>query len=295
MGTFLIATSVGLLWGIDRITRGLWLPVCGHRVAALLIFLTVLIFSFWHLADVQFFRAWALLQILLIPFAIKERQSPLLVLLLFSICGSIRIYLNLEPARFGFTLALPTYLLIAYVLFRYLPERGVYSAETSLLWIPMFLLMMIQGQVEQSEYYSLKRFKVETAQGDFYDRFEGRATIIQNFLGFMKKLPRSELVVLPEGLTLNYFSRIRSPLSFHTFTPAETAYPDIERKIIEEMERFQPEFIAINNRSVKEFGFEGFGVDYNRELLAYLQKHYLLLRLWDSPSFKPALLHRAKE
>lgn len=184
---------------------------------------------------------------------------------------------------------------MAYVLFRYLPERGVYSTETALLWIPLFLLIMIRGQMEQREYYSQKRFRVETAQGNFYDRFEGRAMILQDFLRYVENLRSSELVVMPEGLTLNYFSQKRNPLSFHTFTPPETAYPEIEQRIINEMEKFRPELVAINNRTVKEFGFTAFGVDYNRQLIAYLQKHYFLVRTWDAPSFQLVLLRRRAE
>ena len=70
---------------------------------------------------------------------------------------------------------------------------------------------------------------------------------------------------------------------------------EVERRILEELERFQPELIAINDRDVTEFGRQAFGVDYNRRLIAYLQKHYFLLRIWDSPSFKLALLRRPGE
>ncbi len=292
-GALLVITSIGLFWGIDRTTRYLSLYVRWWRVAALVIFFAATIFLFWELANVRFFRAWSLLQVVLIPVAIrKERHSPFCVLLLFSICASLRIYLNLEPERFGFTLILPAYLLMAYVLFRYLPERGIYSTETALLWIPLFLLIIIRGQMEQREYYSLKRFRVETAQGSFYDRFEGRAMIIQDFLRYVKNSRSSELVVMPEGLTLNYFSQTRNPLSFHTFTPPETARPQIEQRILEEMEKFRPELVAINNRTVQEFGFTAFGVDYNRRLIAYLQQNYVVLRIWESPSFRLTLLLR---
>ena len=110
---------------------------------ALAVLLIALISLSWQLADDRFFRAWALLQILLVPLAaLENKRSPLLLLLLFSLCNSIRIYFNLAPVWYGFYLILATYLLIAYFLFRYLPERGVYSSQTAMLWIPMFLLIM---------------------------------------------------------------------------------------------------------------------------------------------------------
>ena len=295
-GVLFIAMSVGLLVGIDRIDRGFWVRTRSHRVAMAMVLLTVLIFLFWQLADARFFRAWSLLQILLIPVAIsKERRSPLFVLLLFSLLGSFRIYFNLAPAWFGVTLIIPAYLLITYVLFRYLPERGVYSSQIALLWIPLFVLLMIRGQMEQARYYTLRSYPIDTIQGRFYDSLGSRAAIIQDFLRYLAKSHYSGLVVMPEGLTLNYLSRVKNPLSFNTFTPPETADPGIEQRIIEEMEKSKPELVAINNRNVMEFGYKGFGVDYDLRLIAYLQKHYFLLRTWDSPSFKLALLHRARE
>lgn len=286
----------GLLAGIDRIASGLWLRDRRHRSVALAVLLLALISLSWQLADDRFFRAWALFQILLVPLvALENNRSPLLLLLLFSLCSSVRIYGNLAPVWYGFYLILPTYLLIAYVLFRYLPERGVYSRQTAILWIPVFLLIMIRGQIEQAEWYSLKVYPVETARGRFYDVSRDRATIIQDFLRYLEKSRYSGLVVMPEGLALNYFSRIENPLSFHTFTPIETANPEIEQRILQELGQFQPPLIAINNRNVLEFGRQAFGVDYNRRLIAYMQKHYFLLRIWDSPSFKLALLRRARE
>ena len=295
-GALLIAIYTGLLAGIDRIASGLWLRDQRRRNVALAVLLIAMISLSWQLADDRFFRAWALLQILLVPLAaLENKRSPLLLLLLFSLCNSIRIYFNLAPVWYGFYLILATYLLIAYFLFRYLPERGVYSSQTAMLWIPMFLLIMTRGQIEQAEKYSLKAYPIKTAQGRFYDTSRDRATTIQDLLHYLEKSRYSGLVVMPEGLTLNYFSGIGSPLSFHTFTPIETANPEVERRILEELERFQPELIAINDRDVTEFGRQAFGVDYNRRLIAYLQKHYFLLRIWDSPSFKLALLRRPGE
>ncbi len=293
LGALLIAISLGLIVAIDRTGGRGWPEKRWKRVVIVATSLAALVFLFLQLGSGRFFRAWALLQILLIPLAVVSRRcSPLLVLLLFSMIGSARIYLNLQPVRYGFSLILPTYLLIVYVFFRFLPERRVYSSPMALLWMPLFLLIMIRGQLDQVTHYSLKRYRVDTALGSYYDHFDARAAIIQRFLRYLDPPRHSGLVVMPEGVTLNYFSRIPSPISFHTFTPPETADAKIEQRIIEEIERSKPELVAINNRPVREYGSDGFGVDYDQRLLAYLEENYLPLRQWESPTFKLALLQR---
>ena len=88
------------------------------------------------LANDTFFRAWSLLQLALIPFAIRRPREPLALLLLLSLCATSRIFLNLTPVWYGFVFILPVLLLIVYVLFAWLPERGVYAREASLFWMP---------------------------------------------------------------------------------------------------------------------------------------------------------------
>lgn len=295
-GASLVVAFAGLVAAIDRIVITSSPPVARYRAAILVIVTAALIALCWLLANERFYRAWTALQILLIPAAIRERKhSPFFLLLLFSICTSLRIFLNIGPAWYGFYLTLPIYLLIAYVLFRYLPERGVYSPRAAMLWLPMFGLLMIRGHTELIHYHTSRTHRVDSARGTFYDSSKDRAFIIGNFLQYLEKSNHSELVVMPEGLTLNYLAKTPNPLSFHTFTPPETASSKIEQRILDEMDRLKPELVAITSRGVTEFGYKGFGVDYATSLTAYLKRNYVLLQLSDSPSFKLALLRRARE
>jgi hypothetical protein len=295
-GTLLISALIGLLALIDRLTSQLPCRASWRGITTLSLLMAALLFFSWHVADVLFFSAWSLLQVLLLPVALLEgRNSPLLLLLLFSLSTSIRIFLNLSPFWYGFFLIIPTYLLIVYVLFEYLPRRRVYSAQAALLWIPIFLLIMIRGQIGQGRYYATKIYPITTARGSFYDSSKERASILQDLLDYLGNSNVSSLVVIPEGLTLNYFSGIPNPLSFHTFTPVETASAKTEQQIIEELEKFRPELVILNNRDVREFGYQGFGVDYNQNVMVYLQKHYNLERSWNSSTFRLILLKRTRK
>lgn len=241
------------------------------------------------------FRGWSLIQLALVPFAFGAwRRSPLTLLLTVSLLASWRIALNLAPEWYGFVLIAPTYALIAYVLFVWLPERGAYSARTALLWVPLLALTAWGGLASQRAMYAAKRHEVVTRRGTFSDHNPQRAAVLQQLLAHLETRPGRTLVVVPEGLALNYFSRIANPMLFQTFTPVESATPETERRIVAEFERTKPELVAIVPRDVREFGYRAWGVDYHIDLRHYLESHYRIERQWKEPRFPLLLLRRSE-
>ncbi|HUP48878.1 MAG TPA: hypothetical protein VNA04_08810 [Thermoanaerobaculia bacterium] len=239
-----------------------------------------------------FTRGWALLQVALVPLALR-RRDPLLLLITLSLCGSSRVFLRLFPAWYGFVFVLPSYLLIVYVLFEWLPARGLYSRQTALLWSAPLIVICAQLLVAEQRILARKIHPVYTDRGVFYEANGDRAAVLSAFLADLDaRRPRS-LVVIPEGLTLNYLARVPNPLIFHTFTPVETADPEIERQIIRQMGEREPQLIAVVTRSVSDFGFRAFGIDYNRELAALIRERYTVVKEWRLPGFELILLERA--
>jgi hypothetical protein len=98
--------------------------------------------------------------------------------------------------------------------------------------------------------------------------------------------------VMPEGITLNYLTATTTPLSFHTFTPPETAAPAIESDVIEELRSRRPDRVAVVSRDVTEYGYHDFGSDYDRRIGEYLRAHYRVERSWIMPQFKAILFRR---
>jgi hypothetical protein len=223
------------------------------------------------LANDTFFRAWSLLQLALIPFAIRRPREPLALLLLLSLCGTSRIFLNLTPVWYGFVFILPVLLLIAYVLFEWLPERGVYSRQSALLWLPLIVAICVSGLATAHVTYDGGQ-RVVTPRGTYYDLSPPRAQSVGALLEHLHRGGARELVVMPEGLTLNYLAQVRTPLRYQTFTPAEIA--GSERPIVEELAAKRPQYVAIVPRDLREFGSRGFGVDYGREIVAFLRANY---------------------
>ncbi|HEY5609599.1 MAG TPA: glycosyltransferase family 39 protein [Thermoanaerobaculia bacterium] len=289
LGEFLVASLLG---GLTIALVALVIALIDRSksrkaVGGLLALLALLTF---FAADDRFFAAWAIAQVALVPFALREPRSPLFFLLLFSMGATLRIYFNLSPNWYGFTLMLPLFLLIAFVLFRFLPERGAYSERAAWLWLPLLLLLMGRGLALQRMTFALKTHRIETARGVFYD-VPGRGAVIESLLRGIAESRAKSLVVFPEGLTINYLSGVPTPLSFHTFTPIEAADPDVEHRILQELTERKPELVAIVTRDVSEFGYRGFGIDYHLGIRDFLRANYRPIGRWSSPSFKAMLLH----
>ena len=234
------------------------------------------------LASHAFFRAWGLLQFIALLQGFRERNSTLLTLSAFSIASTLRVPLSVSPAWYGFVLVVPVYALIAYVLFRYLPGNSIW-------WIPLVALICGRDLAEQRVRYALKEFPITSSRGTFYDSNPDRARVLNEFIQYV---PGGTLAVLPEGITLNYLTRTRTPLSFHTFTPVETADPAVENSIIGEFVNRAPDRVALLKRDVTEFGYIDLGVDYDRRLMSYITHKYRLERNWVRKRFYLLLLRR---
>jgi hypothetical protein len=240
----------------------------------------------WLLASDVFFRAWALLQLAALVWAIARRDADLVILSTVAVVATARIALNLAPSWYGFVLVLPTYLVIARVLFNDLPALRVYSPRAAWLWLPLFGLIATAGLIQQRTRYEVKEYPIDTPRGRLYDANPDRARVLNEFI---RTTRARSMVVFPEGVSLNYFTGIRNPLRRYIFTPPETAAPPVEAELLDALIEREPETVVILSRDVTEFGMRGFGEDYNRELASMIATRYRLERDWRLPRFRLAL------
>src|SRR5439155_11042019 len=132
-----------------------------------------------------------------------------------------------SPAWYGFVLIVPTYALIAYVLFVRWPSRA---------WLFLVAMICARDLWEQHERWGVKIYPIVTARGTFYDHNADRARALSEFIrsagvspagGAASRRPATEtvadqpartpalpatLAVFPEGITINYLTRTTTPL-----------------------------------------------------------------------------------
>jgi hypothetical protein len=282
VGALLVAACVGLVRWADRANGRT------TYAAVAIVISTALVFG-----GAAFFRSWALLQFALIPFALRRPRDPLLILLVMSLCASSRVLLRLFPSWYGFVFIVPTYVLIAHVVFDWLPERGVYSRRAALLWIAPLVVLAAQFLWTERQLLQSKTHAVNTPRGTYFDDNPHRASVVSQLVEHLGRNRAQTLVVAPEGLALNYLARVATPLTFHTFTPVETADRDTERRIVEELASRKPERIAIVARDVSDFGYRGFGIDYNRNVAELIRERYVPEKKWQLAGFELLLLRRS--
>lgn len=289
-GAILVSLCAGFL---HLLARGASIPVPRSLPVIILVLTGISVLSLLLNTSNLFFRAWAVLQVCTFLLAMSgDRKSPLLMLSTLSFASTLRVPLNVTPQWYGFVLVVPLYLLIAHTLFRELPQRRLYPSRFAFLFLPLILLISASGVIEQHVRFALKQYPVRTLRGMFYDANPGRAQALGELLAHVERMGRPTLVVIPEGVSVNYFSLTRNPISYYLFTPPETGTTASERAVIDEMAKKPPQLIAIVTRDVSEFGSRGFGVDYDQALLAYIRASYSLERAWSKEGFQAVLLRR---
>jgi hypothetical protein len=83
------------------------------------------------------------------------------------------------------------------------------------------------------------------------------------------------LVVLPEGVMLNYLTRLPSPLPVYLFGPAILT-PETRRALLKKLSAQPPDRVVFISRDMSDFGVEHFGdrPEHGQELLEFVQDHY---------------------
>jgi hypothetical protein len=235
----------------------------------------------------SFFRAWAVLQWIALGWAlVRDRESPLVIFAAFSVASTLRIPLNVSPTWYGVVLAVPAIALAAYTLFCYLPRRNAMA----LFWLAPFITNAGADLWQQHEGYAQKKYAIVSPRGTFYDGNRDRARILTSVIGVVRD--GGTLTVIPEGITINYLAGVRTPLTFHTFTPVEVDAPDVEDEIVRELATHPPDRVLTVTRDLREYGARAFGVDYDMRAGAMLHSQYQVEHIWHGQRFEAVLSRR---
>jgi hypothetical protein len=223
-----------------------------------------------------------------------------LTLTLFSGVLLVKVLLNVRFYRYGFALAMPATMVVILALTGWIPEDlnrrggdGAFFRTAALICISIVALIFLlthQARIAKNTY----------VVGDGPDRFlaDSRALPVTALLGEIQaRLALSDrLVVLPEGVMVNYLARRTSSVPYLNFLPPELVMFG-ETQILDALSADPPEYVAIVDRPMGEYGLRGFGINYAQEMLAFVRRHYATVTLIpgapiEGPSFGVELLKR---
>jgi hypothetical protein len=206
----------------------------------------------------------------------------LLVMAVFSFMILIKMMLNVHVYHYGFALAMPGTLLSAACLVRYTPmflRNKSFEAFFVRSLTVMIVGVIIIGHIAFcKKIYDLKRYAVGAGPDTILTYTTNISPIgacVNAAVERIQKLVKEDetLLVLPEGIILNYLSRRANPFCYISFMPFQQEVIG-EDKALSSMITCSPDYIAITDRDTSEFGYKGFGVDYGVNVFAWIKENY---------------------
>ena len=220
--------------------------------------------------------AFGFLPLLLFIFALcsyKKFDLKLCVLVLSALAAGAKVFWILLLQSYGnYYIAI---ILIAFfaLLFKYLPQKLEKTCGIYIFVAALFIFMC--------NFFALKTVqnKISTAKGTIYTQqvYSESTNKLLEYLGNTK----GNVVIFPEGMTVNFLSGTKSddyynsllPLYIETFT---------EKNIIEHYRTNPPEYIIFNNLNMKDYYFTYICEDYALDFCGFVKENYNLDKVIDS-------------
>ncbi len=222
------------------------------------------------------------------------RRLPTQVLLtVLAVAMMARMFLHGRIWQFGFFQAALAGMVVTAVIVGELPV--VVSLERRSRWMTalVFGLWLGTGVVALTKvsWQWLSRVTFEVGSGrdlfrSFPPQLDGHGDTVRQLVDALGAFsPKTPLLVLPEGLMINYLARMRSPLPYFQYY-AFTTEQGKEAAIVEKLEKAPPELVALISRDLREFGIERYGQKSGEglEILSWVQANYVVIRrIYDDP------------
>ena len=288
----LLAPAAATGWFWHRARRGRW-----ALLTASMLPLLVAASSLDSLAWFEAPRAWPFVMMILIAAGgtrllhrpTDPRARGIVVTAVFALALAAKILLKCRVFHYGFLLSMPATLLVVTAWTAWMPawiERrgghgGPLRAVASLL-IGIAIVAHLLVTVRQLD---TKTHLVGQAGDAFWS--DPRGAAVDAFVRAFRQVADADatLLVVPDGIMLNYLVRAETPTRYVNFMPPEVfAYG--EERLLEAWRSSPPDFVALVDRNSAEFGYRYFGQDYGRELQAWIDAHYLTVGTIGAPPMK---------
>jgi hypothetical protein len=205
-----------------------------------------------------------------------DRLVLSLSLLSLSFVLLLKMMLNARVYHYGFALAMPGTLLLVVAALGWLPAwvgRLGGRPEIGRAVMLAVVAVAVAAHLRVTNHYFARRTTVVGIERDAF-RADDRGSRVNSVLDHLGQVPSgSTVVVVPEGVMINYLARRRNPTPFLTFLP-----PDLilfgEERMLESFEHDPPDYVVRVCRNTSEYGARSFGFDYGRALDAWIRRNY---------------------
>jgi 4-amino-4-deoxy-L-arabinose transferase-like glycosyltransferase len=205
---------------------------------------------------------------------------------LFALLLTAKIVLRLHVVHYGFVLAMPAAVVLAVALLDWLGgaidrrgRAGVVLRAVVIAAIAVFACVHVRIATGQ---YRMKTVQIATETARF--RADPRGAVVNETIQAIGRHVGADqtLVVLPEGVMLNFLTQRRNPTPYVNFMPPELILFG-EDSILAAFKQSLPDFLIIANKSVAEYGYKKFGHDYATDLSGWMRQNYEHVRRIERP------------
>jgi hypothetical protein len=202
----------------------------------------------------------------------------------------LKILLKTTMFPYGFYL-LPIGMISYYLFANYVVKAmnlKIFKADTnsfhSVIIVVTFTCLYLVSWHASNNIYKMKNLAVDTGKGVMYCFNDERSKVYWDAVAYLKEVTNREdqLVVMPAGTSLNFFTERANPMKYHLFFKGDINKLG-EEPIIDQLKLNKIKYIAILNLP----DIDGFsiGVNYGMKIESYIQANYKQAALFGTNPF----------
>ena len=209
---------------------------------------------------------------------LRRRTIIQLIMFIFAATLLLKMILNARLYHFGFVLAMPATLLLVMSLVEWIPTwinsrggRGQVFAAAG--YAVIVVTIVAELLFFTTRYFYHKQIVVSHGSDKIMAGFRGEHVnaAIHHIEEYAR--PNQTLVVMPEGIMLNYLTRRSSPVRYTNYIPPPVVLHG-EETILRALQESPPDFVLLAHKDTSEFGYRFFGHDYAQSIMKWLQMNY---------------------
>lgn len=207
---------------------------------------------------------------------------PTLCITVFSLVLLTKMLFNVHLYHYGFAVSMPSTLVFISVLSYFIPKFVCRSRESAFAVKSVALLIIFIGAASYASLsiymYGMKNYPIADGPDrivTYSDRLSTKGSHIRSALDAISSLIKEDetMLVLPEGIMLNYLSRRISPYPYSNVMPFEIATVG-EDRILAGLKKADPDYIVLVDRNTSEFGCPDFGKGFAVKIYDWINDAY---------------------
>lgn len=207
----------------------------------------------------------------------RWRLIAALMAITFALTLLLKILLYARLVHYGFVLAMPGTLICVIALThgipRWLARRGACGAVFTAGALGLIAALIVDRLQAMDAIYQRKTLQVARGRDAFWADYRG--FYVQQALARIARevKPGQTLVVMPEGVMINYLSRRQNPTPFFSFNPFDLLIFG-ENRMLASLQAHPPDFVIFEHADMSDLGHQYFGRDYARAMFRWIGTNY---------------------